>query len=191
MIATPKAESVLEDGTSDGWEPVAGFVRDIGPDGQTQLIASVPVRHLLPLHQELVRILAPPLGFLYRQVIDRRDPKPQGTPPNDWVALELGTATVVDVLARYTDLLHHDARCEIWIRGALGDQVVVDTDGLLFCAPDDPAFRDVLLGNGLVEDVRQTIADRDYVKHWFHAEADALEEAFVRTLRLVQVQARG
>src|SRR5689334_24599834 len=55
----------------------------------TQLVASVGIEHLLPLHVELLGALSPPLGVLYRQVIDRRDPKPQGTPPRDFVGLDL------------------------------------------------------------------------------------------------------
>jgi hypothetical protein len=189
-LDTAKAVSVTKDSQPDGWEPTAGFVRDLAPDGQTQLVASVPTRHLLALHVELVRVLSAPLGLMYRQVIDRRDPKPQGTPPRDFVALELSTDAVVDALRRFTDLIHHDARCELWVRGALGDHVVLDTDGLLHCAPDDPAFRDVLLGNGLVEDVDETIADRDYVMHQFHAENDALEDALLADLGLTEYVAR-
>lgn len=190
-IVTPKSESVTEQGEPDGWEPVAGFVRDLGPGGQTQLVISVPSRFLLDLHQQLVRVLSTPLGVMYRQVIDRREPKPQGAPPTDFVTLDVPVDTVTDALARFTELLHHDARCELWVRGALGDHVVIDTDGLLYCAPDDPAFRDVLLGNGLIEGVDVTIADRDYVRHWFHAECDALEERLITELNLTRYVARG
>jgi len=40
------------------------------------------------------------------------------------------------------------------------------------------------------EDV-ETISKRDYVKHWFRAEADALEDGLVRELGLTEVRARG
>ncbi len=187
----PKSESVTAQGESDGWEPAGGFVRDRGANGRTQLVVSVPVRFLAATHQALVEALAPPLGVLYRQVVDRQDPKPEGFPARDFVALELEPSRVVRALARHTTLLHHDARCEIWVRGGLGDQVILDRDGLIFCQPDDPAFEDVLLGLGLSAEASVTIADRDYVKHWFHSEADAHEAGLIQELGLTEIAFRG
>ncbi|MCB9680962.1 MAG: hypothetical protein H6733_05770 [Alphaproteobacteria bacterium] len=190
-ISTPKAQSVTEQGEADGWVPLPGFVRDQGPGGRTQLVVSVPTEHLLAVHVELVRVLGSPLGVLYRQAVDRKDPQPQGAPPRDFVGLDLPADAVIDAVRRFTDLLHHDARCELWIRGSLGDQIILDTDGLLFCQPDDPAFEDVLLSNGLVRDLDATIADRDYVKHLFHASNDEAEAQLVATLGLTQVPHRS
>lgn len=187
----PKAESVLEDGTGDGWLPTPGFVRDLGPGGRTQLVVSVPHTALDAVHTALIQALSTPLSVLYRQVVDRLDPKPQGHPPRDFVALDLGPERVVAAVRAHAPLLHGDARCEVWVRGALGDQVILDTDGLLFCQPDDPAFTDVLLGLGLVADVDETLADRDYVKHWFRGECDALEASFLDALGLTEVAHRG
>jgi hypothetical protein len=186
-LATPKSESVREDGTPDGWSPPAAFLRDIGPAGQTQLVVSVPTAWLGRVHRDLVAALSPPLGVLYRQVVDRRDPQPEGSPPRDFVGLELSHDAVRSALTQFEDLLYHDARCELWVRGAMNDQIILDADGLIYLVPDDPAFEDVLRGAGLSDDLEQTIRDRDYAKHWFHAPNDALEDAFLRTLKLTEV----
>lgn len=191
MANTPKAESVDAEGVSDGWRPEPGYLQDMGPGGRTQLVVSVPEGKLLEVHTALAKALAPPLGVLYRQVVDRRDPKPQGAPPRDFVALDLPVDMVTSALARFTNLIHHDARCELWLRGALGDQVILDPDGLLFCQPDDPAFRDVLDGLGLKDGVEETLADRDYVKHWFHGEYDVQEDGLIATLQLTEVAHRA
>jgi len=190
-LATPKSESVDAKGQPDGWAPPAGFVRDVGRDGRTQLVVSAPTRALLDTHLQLVGQLQAPLGLLYRQVVDRRNPGPNGAPPVDRVVLELTHGRVRDVLVRYTDLLHHDARCEVFVRGALGEVVGLDRDGLIYCQPADPVFEDTLLADGFVADVPTTILDRDYVKHWFHAENDGLEDALVAELAMVEVPWRG
>lgn len=187
----PKSQSVDAKGEPDGWEPVAGYLRDLGAQGRTQLVVSVPPAFLLRTHLALVEALAPPLGILYRQVVDRTAPRPEGAPPRDWVGLELAPERVVRALARHTQLLHHDARCEVWVRGALGDQVILDRDGVIYCQPDDPAFTDALAGLGIPAELPVSIADRDYVKHWFHAASDAHEEALVRELALTEVASRG
>lgn len=188
---TPKSESVDAKGQADGWRPMAGFVRDVGSQGRTQLVVSSPNDFLLDIHLQLVGELQPPLGLLYRQVVDRREPGPSGAPARDFVALELTHATVRDALTRFTELFHHDARCEIYVRGALGEQIVLDQDGLLFCQPADPVFEDTLLASGFIADLSSTIADRDYVKHWFHHHNDALEDELIANLGLVEVANRG
>jgi hypothetical protein len=189
-ITTAKSVSVTEEGVEDGWSPTPGFLREMDPMGQTRLVVSVPVDHLKKVHRELAECLVPPIGVLYRQVVDRRDPQPQGAPPRDFVALEKSQATVLEMLDRFTELFHHDARCELWLRGAMKEQLVLDADGLLFCYPDDPVYEDVLMGNGLQPDVEVTIVDRDYAKHLFHASNDALEEALVSEIGLVAMPTR-
>lgn len=187
-----KAQSVTEQGEPDGWSPGLGFLVDLGPEGQTQLVVSVPPEHLASLHQQLVGVLGTPLKVLYRQVVDRADPKPQGFPPRDFVGLDKPADLVLTSLQVHAPLIYGDARCELWVGGALGDEVVLDPDGLIFCRPDDPAFRDVLLGNGLVEEKdTETMADRDYVKHWFHGDNDGRELAFIEELRLTEIAFRG
>lgn len=190
-LKTPKSESVDAKGQADGWKPLAGYIRDVGSQGRTQLVVSAPSEFLLDTHLQLVGELVAPLGFLYRQIVDRREPGPSGAPARDFVALELTHAIVRDTLRRYTDLFHHDARCEIYVRGAMGEQIVLDQDGMLFCQPADPVFEDALLASGFIPDVSVTIADRDYVKHWFHHHNDALEDELMSSLGLVEVANRG
>lgn len=190
-LDTPKSVSVTEQGEPDGWTPTAGYVHEMDPHGETRLVISVPVTYLLSIHKQLAHLLTPPLGVLYRQVVDRRNPKPQGSPPRDWVALDQPQATVVEMLESYSDLFHHDARCELWLRGAKGEQLILDADGLLYAYPDEPAVLDLLHENGFIPDVKQTIVDRDYARHWFHASNDALEDRLVKELRMVEIPPRG
>lgn len=186
-----RAESVTEQGAPDGWRPEPGFLRDLGPGGKAQLVVSVPPEHLQRVHLELLGVLGSPLKFLYRQHVDRKEPRPAGAPPRDHVGLDLPASEVLTSLQVHASLIYGDARAEIWVAGALGDEVVLDPDGLIFCRPDDPAFREVLLASGLPEgDSIQTMADRDYVKHWFHADNDAREAALIAELRLTEVAPR-
>ncbi len=189
-LHTSKSTSVDEQGQPDGWEPTPGYLREMDPQGSTRLVVSVPAGHLGGMHKALAGCLVPPVSVLYRQVVNRREPKPQGSPPRDFVALELSAEQVTDALDRFTDLLHHDARCELWLRGSMHEQLVLDADGLLFCYPDDPTYEDVLRANGLEPDVGVTIVDRDYARHAFHASNDALEDELVASLGLVEVPHR-
>ena len=136
------------------------------------------------------------MSFLYRQKIDRRavasGETPATTMPSrDFLALDLESDQVRRALEACSDLVYHDARGEFWIRGGAGEQLVLDADGLVFCYPDDPSFRDVLSAHGIEELDVQTVADRDFVKHWFHAEADAAEDRLIESLRLLEVPNRG
>lgn len=185
-LETPKSMSVTEQGEPDGWSPKPGFNREMDPRGQTRLVISVPTSHLLDLHQKLTAALQEPVGMLYRKVVDRQAEK-ELKPSRDYVALEMSADAASGALATYTDLLHHDARCELWLRDSLHAQVVLDADGLLYCYPDDPTFEDVLLANGLAPEVGQTILERDYARHCYHAECDDVEAAFLHDLRLVEV----
>ncbi len=187
---TPKAVSVTQTGDADGWTPAPGFYPEITPRGDTRLTASVPVERLAEVHAALVRAVAEPLSFLYRQKIDRASPRPQGAPPRDFVALGLPAERALAALAEAGPLVYGDARCEVWIRGALGEQVVLDEDGLLYTYPDDPSFRDALTALGIPEEDVDTISDRDYVKHWFHATNDALEAGLIASLGLAEVPHR-
>ncbi|MGC6491936.1 MAG: hypothetical protein ACON5B_03775 [Myxococcota bacterium] len=187
---TPKSTSVDEKGEADGWSSPLGYSREMDPGGQTRLVVSVPHDALMRVHLDLIKMVAEPLGFLYRQVVHRTNPRPEGSPPRDFVALELKAVDVVEAVRAHTALLHHDARCELWIRGAMGEQLVLDKDGVLYCYPDDPSWEDVLLGHGVPSGLEETIMDRDYARHWFHAENDAVEQSLIRTLRLVEVPPR-
>lgn len=190
-IPGPKAASVTKDGDADAFVVRPGWLAEATPQGDTRIAVSVPTDDLERVHATLLGVLSLPLGFLYRQKIDRKDPKPQGSPPRDFVALELGLDRVCEALSAAAPLVYGDARCEVWIRGALGEQVVLDEDGILYCYPDDPTFRDALVAAGIPAEDVKTLSDRDYVKHWFRAEVDPLEDALLRQLRLVEVASRG
>ncbi|MEQ1505478.1 MAG: hypothetical protein ABMB14_24815 [Myxococcota bacterium] len=189
-LVGPKAVSVTKDGDDDGFVVAPGWSSEMTPTGDTRIVVSVPVGQLPAVHAALLSALAPPLSFLYRQKVDRKAPRPQGSPPRDHVALGLPLDRVTDALSRCGTLVYTDARCEVWIRGGLGEQVVLDEDGVLYCYPDDPAFRDALGEVGVPPDDVDTIADRDYVKHWFRAEADAEETGLIALLKLTEVAAQ-
>lgn len=186
----PKATSVTVDGAEDGFVPEAGWEAEMTPRGDTRLVVSVPHGDLPAVHAALIAALSPPLGLLYRQEVDRRNPRPQGAPPRDLVALDLPADRVIAALGEAAPLVYGDARCEVWIRGRMGEQVVLDHDGLIYVYPDDPAFRDAVQAAGVPGRDVVTMAERDYVKHWFHAENDALEDALIASLRLTEVPLR-
>jgi hypothetical protein len=185
-----KAVSVTPDGEEDGFKPALAYHGEMTPKGDTRLVASAPPRDIQRLHAALVLALKAPLNVLYRQKVNRRDPKPQGSPPRDFVALDLPSDQVVHALSDASSLLYHDARCELWIRGSLGEQVILDTDGMVFCYPDDPCFRDALDAAGIADETFEGMDKRDYVKHWFHQECDAHEDAFLANLGLQEVPHR-
>ncbi len=182
-----KAISVTEQGEPDGFQIGAGFWPERDFHGVTRLVASAPPERLAAAHAALVAVLGSPLGVLYRQVVDRRAPRPEGAPPRDLVALEVDAARVRAGLADCAGLIYQDARAELWLRGALGDQVVLDGDGLLYCYPDDPGFRDALGATGIAEGKVETLQERDYVRHQFHAAFDAQEDHLIAALGLVEV----
>jgi hypothetical protein len=181
----PKATSVTVDGADDGFVLAPGWSAEATPDGDTRIVASVPLDDLPRVHAALLAALDPPLGFLYRQEVDRKNPRPQGAPPRDHVGLDLAPHRVLAALDRSAPLVYADARCEVWVRGRRGEQVVLDHDGILYCYPDDPSFRDALAKAGVPAVDVETLTDRDYVKHWFRAEADPLEAELVESLGLV------
>lgn len=189
-IATPKAESVDDQGQPDGWSVVAGFHVEVEPDGTTRMIVAAPVGWLAEVHAGLIRALDGPVGLLYRQRVDRRSPRPEGAPPRDFVALELDADVLITALRECAELVYHDARAEYWVRGARGEQLILDPDGLMFVYPADPSFSDVLLGFGLPEGEFEALVDRDYVRHWYHAECDVLERALIDGLGLVEISHR-
>jgi len=186
----PKASSVHRDGEPDGFAIGTGFWGERDPGGTTRLVVSVPAGRLADLHRGLVSALRAPLGVLYRQVVDRRNPRPEGAPPRDHVALDLPVERVLAALEQCAPLVYHDARAEYWLRGALGEQLILDGDGLLYCYPDDPAFREVLETAGIPEGKVETLQERDYVRHAFRAECDVQEDRFLSALGLVEVPTR-
>lgn len=188
MTANAKASSCLETGELDGWEVTPGYVGEMETSGSTRLCATVGEDDLARVHRALLDTLKPPFGVLYRQKVDRLDPKPQGHPGRDFVSLEVAPDRLFAALEHAQTLHYRDARGELWVRGGLGEQVVLDQDGTLYVYPDDPAFRDALEGAGLEEQKELvTLEQRDYVRHWFRAPADAEETAFLAAVGLAEV----
>lgn len=186
-LTTPRASSVTEQGEPDGFEIPSAWSSEADPAGQTRLVVSVPTAQLAMVHRALIGALEAPIGLLYRQKVDRASPRPAGAPHRDFVRLDLNHDALLAAVNASYNLVYHDARGELWLRGRFQDQVVLDEDGVLYCYPDDPAFRDVLRSIGVPERATPTMATRDYVKHWFHAQCDAEESAFIDALRLVEV----
>lgn len=184
---TPKATVVLKNGEPSEWETPRAYARELESSGNTRVIVSVPCGELKATHGALVAVMDEPLSLLYRQTVNRLNPAPEGSPNRDFVSLELTTERVLAAIDKFSPLFHHDARCELWVRGQLGDQVILDADGVLFCYPDDPAFADALDHLGVPSGLEGTILDQDYAKHWFHAENDDLERQFIAQLRLTEV----
>lgn len=179
---TPKATSVDQDGEPDNWTAQPFFRVDVDDVGQTRVSVSVPPERLVEVHQALVGAMDGPFGVMYLQLTDRRRGKQLPT-PRRFLALDQASSKVMKLLKSCELLVYADARHQLWVRGKMREQVVLDELGTVFCYPDDPAFRDVLEGLGIPEvQGLQTMTDRDYVKVNFDARADGQEELFIRGL---------
>ena len=185
-----KATAVTEKGELTGFVAQPGFFEQLVPDGDTRLVVSVPVELLPKVHRALVSVMQGPMGFLFRQQIDRQSPREEGAPPVDYVSLGQPKAAVLSALVRFDGLLYHDARGEFWVRGANGDSVILDTDGLVFCYPDDLGFRDALAAQGIPCKEVTTVRDQDYVKHWFYSAYDVQERGLINALGLAEMASR-
>jgi hypothetical protein len=180
-----RAASTDASGAVDGWTPPLGFAAEVDERGATRLTVSAPPERLRDVHLALLGALEAPLSVLWRRVVDRRDPKPQGSPPADFVGVEIAHDRLLDALDPASGVVWEDARAECWVRGRRGDQVVLDGDGVMYAYPDDPAFRAALATAGVEERVGlATLGQRDYVRQWYHAEHDALEDALIAMLGL-------
>lgn len=183
MPRAPKAQSVDQQGRPDGFEPPAVYVPQVLEGGYTRLVASCPPDRLAALHRDLVAALAGPLKVLYVQLTDRQ--QGQLPKPIQRVGVDLEPGTVLAALSELEDLVYWDGRHQLWIRGAMGEQVVLEELGVVYTYPDDPSFREICARHGLREDPRAvTMAERDYVQVSFLAEADAQEARLVWTLGL-------
>jgi len=179
----PKAESVTREGAPDGFLPPDVFVPQVLEGGYTRLTISCAPERLEALHRDLVAALQAPLKLLYVQLTDRQHG--QLDKPRQHVGVDLELDLVLGALSQARQLVYQDGRHQLWVRGALGEQIVLEELGVLYAYPDDPSFRDICQRHGLHEDPRgQTMAERDYVKVNFLAQADAQEERLVWKLGL-------
>lgn len=184
MRLLPKARSVTRQGAPDGFVPGTFYTPEILQGGQTRLSVSMPPERLEIVHRKLVEALQPPLKFLYVQLTDRT--KGQLPKPVQRVAVELPRSRVTTALTKYRRLLYSDGRHQLWIRGALGEQIVLEEIGMLYVYPDDFAFRDILEEHGVAEGTGETLATRDYIRVEFLADADAQEQALIQELGLIE-----
>ena len=171
-VEMPKSISVDAQGNPDGFTPPALFSPQVAPDGTTRLLVSAPDELIAQAHSALISVLEGPLGVRYLQLIDRRNEKDQREKPRSWVALDVAEDRLVEQLGKSHELAYLDGRAQLWVRGRLGDQVILDELGMLYAYPDDPAFRRALEAIGVNEGTGHTLADRDYLKVEFLAAAD-------------------
>lgn len=184
MIPSVKAFSVTEDGEADGFENPLLYAREVGPDGTTRILVSCGPDRLKELHHALIKGLQAPLGVLYVQLVDRVTGKDQNADPKRWLSLEQSQERVLAAFSDAELLLYRDARAQIWVRGALGEQLVLDEMGLIYAYPDDPSFVEILEERQVPQQAQPTLADRDYVRVAFCSEADSQEQALLQALNL-------
>jgi hypothetical protein len=184
MSLPDKAMSVGADGQPDGFVPAASWSAEIIPGSHTRLVVSLPGHRLEAVHRALVSKLEAPLRVLYVQLVDRVGGQ-QLDPPKRLVALEIESCAIDEALAENRRLIYHDGRHQLWVQGKGPDKVVLEETGVMYVYPDDPLFRETLEGLGLPEIESQNMAQRDYVRVTFSAEADAQEVAFHRAMGLV------
>ena len=177
----PKAQAVTVEGLPDARNIPRGYRVQVAPDGGTRLVVSVPSEELPAVHLRLLAALTPPVSVRYVRLTDRRGrgalPKPES-----YVGMDLPPAVVAAALQAAPALVWHDGRHQLWLRGHLGEQVVLDELGVLYAYPDDPGFRDALAG--VPEGTSVGMDGRDYVKVTFLAEADNEEEGLIAALSL-------
>lgn len=181
----PKAQSVQKDGSPDGFTPPDLYQRQVVEGGFTRLRVSAGPDKLPAVHRDLAALLQGPLKVLYVQLTDRQ--QGQLPKPVQLVGVDLEPSQVLGSLQELSALIHHDGRHQLWLKGAGPDeQLVIDELGVIYAYPDDLGWRDICDRHGLREDdgSTQTMAERDYVKVNFVAEADKQEARLVWTLGL-------
>ena len=179
----PKACSVTKGGDPDGWVAPRSYRAQVAPDGTTRLVVSVPADDVRTVHLRLLDALGSPLSVRYLRLTDRQ--AGQLPKPENHVRMDAPAPQVRAALEANAALVWHDGRHQLWVRGAFGEQVVLDELGVLYCYPDDPAFREALADVPLSDDVGMD--GRDYVKVGFLAEADAEERALLAALTMAKL----
>ncbi|MDP2306181.1 MAG: hypothetical protein Q8P18_09135 [Pseudomonadota bacterium] len=176
----PKASSVNVEGQPDSWTPPRSFRAQVAPDGTTRLVISVPPEELAATHLSLLAVLGGPWSLRYLKLTDRK--VGQLPKPETWVRMDVKPEVALAALEARPGLVWHDGRHQLWMRGVYGDQVVLDELGVLYCYPDDPAFRAAL--EGVPESKEVGMDGRDYVRVSFLSEADAEEASLFAALSL-------
>ncbi len=180
LALPPKATSVTIEGLPDDWQAPHSFRAQVAPDGTTRLVVSVPSAQLAPVHLALLAALDGPLSVRYLKLTDRSTG--QLLAPETWVRMDVTPERLFEALIARPELLWHDGRHQLWVRGKFGDQVVLDELGVVYCYPDDPAFRAALAD--LLESKAVGMDGRDYVRVGFLADADDQERSLIVELAL-------
>jgi len=184
-VPLAKASSVTTEGQPDGWAPPHQWFAQASPGGVTRLVVSTHADALGPVFAALVRALEPPLAVRYVQLTHRQsETQHEHTARPSWVAIELPPDRVLAAFAAAETLLYRDGRHQTWVRGALGDQLILDELGLIYVYPDDPALRDALTAADVPQGQAQTMLERDYVRVALHAGADEQETGLIAGLGL-------
>ena len=184
MSILPKAQSVTKQGAADSYVSPMAFRSQVLDGGYTRLEISAPPAKLAIVHQQLAKLLSPPLKLRYVKMTDRQ--AGQLEKPESYVAVELSKERIEQTLNFFDKLFYHDGRNQLWILGIDGAQLVLDEIGMIYVYPDDFAFRDALTNLGWVEAQHQTMADRDYVRVNFLTEGDELERSLMQSLGLIR-----
>jgi hypothetical protein len=184
----PKAISVTQEGEPDGFEIPTAYRAEVAPDGTTRLSVSVPPERLAEVFYALAGALSSPWSVMYLQLTDRRRGKQHEGKPRRFLSVDVAPKLGMETFKRCESLLFRDARHQLWVRGGITEQLVLDEMGLVYVYPDDFSFRDLLEGLGVPEMKRgKLLCDRDYVKVQFEATADAQEALLMANLRLAEV----
>ena len=185
MSKPAKAQSVTKDGEKDGFVPPCAYRDQVVPGGFTRLEISVPTNMLAIVHKELVeKGLTFPCKMRYLRMTDRQ--KGQLPKPESYVAVDISKQRIVQAMSSYQDLFYHDARHQLWLLGANGEQIVLDELGMLYVYPDDFLFRDILTQLGWSTAQHVAMSERDYVEVYFVPEADAQETSLMHSFGLVR-----
>lgn len=186
----PKCVSVTAQGEPDDFQIPTGYRAEVAPDGTTRLSVSVPPERLAEVFYALAGALSTPWSVMYLQLTDRRRGKQHEGKPRRFLSVDVAPKQGLDTFKRCETLLFRDGRHQLWVRGGITEQLVLDEMGLIYIYPDDFSFRDLLEGLGVPELKRgKLLCDRDYVKVQFEAAADAQEALLMANLRLAEVAA--
>ena len=179
-----KSQSVSKEGALDGFIPPMAYQPQLLDGGYTRLEISSPSSKLSYIHKKLIEVMEGPLKIRYLRMTDRL--KGQLPKPESYVAVEVTKERVLQLCDECETLLYHDARHQLWIRGTHEEQLVLDELGMLYIYPDDFLFRDTLSASGWIEAKHESMADRDYVKVFFDAQADEQEKQLMQALGMIR-----
>ncbi|MAA77808.1 MAG: hypothetical protein CL916_00995 [Deltaproteobacteria bacterium] len=179
-----KSQSVNKEGALDGFIPPMAYQAQLLDGGYTRIEISSPPSKLSYIHKKLIEVMEGPLKIRYLRMTDRV--KGQLPKPESYVAVEVSKERIFHICDECSNLLYHDARHQLWIRGIQEEQLVLDELGMLYIYPDDFLFRETLNTLGWIEAKHESMAERDYVKVFFDAQADIQEKMFMQALGMIR-----